>query len=250
MPPGEKTTPSPALKFYKAKKGFANYYFNEQAQTKLLDGHRRHGDFSGLTGEWSLTGEVAMAKDRGQTTRPFTLRLTERVSSDGSEVPVVELSQDGLNFSLEPLKSDQEANELQGPPGSGGLMLAFYHLKRFLARGPKAFEGGFDHGGREPFYPPPAMGPVPTRGLADLRVDAEVLRTEHAAVPAKWYFSTKDQSLLGFEVFPVPDDDPCEVYLSDYKSVDGRQVPHRIEVRRGYEPYAVYTVTSVKLPSK
>ena len=29
------------------------------------------------------------------------------------------------------------------------------------------------------------------------------------------------------------DEDPCEVYLSDYQAVDGRQLPHRIEVRYG-----------------
>ena len=60
------------------------------------------------------------------------------------------------------------------------------------------FEGTFDHGGHEPFYPPKANGMVPTE-LKDLRVDCEVLRTRHAAFEAKWYFDLKDGKLLGAE---------------------------------------------------
>src|SRR5262249_30202553 len=41
---------TPASKLYKAKEGFANYYFNEQAQKRLLDAFVKHGDFSKATG--------------------------------------------------------------------------------------------------------------------------------------------------------------------------------------------------------
>jgi hypothetical protein len=82
-------------------------------------------------------------------------------------------------------------------------------------------------------------------------VYAEVIRTAQAGLPAKWYFSTKEDGtkgqLLGFEVTTDPDDDPCEVYLSDYKDVEGRQMPGRIEVRYGDKVYAVLNVTSWKL---
>ena len=59
-----------------------------------------------------------------------------------------------------------------------------------------------------------------------------VSRTEHAAIPAKWYFSQKDQTLLGYEVTVDKEEDPCEVFLADYRMVDGRLLPHRVEVRR------------------
>jgi hypothetical protein len=71
-----------------------------------------------------------------------------------------------------------------------------------------------------------------------------VLRTQQAGVSAKWYFSQQDQTLLGFEVYPDEKDDPCEVYLSDYKKVDGRDLPHRVEVRYGDNRYARLTVKS------
>lgn len=45
----------------------------------------------------------------------------------------------------------------------------------------------------------------------------------------------------------VKNEDPCEVFLSDYKAVDGRRLPHRFEVRRGERRYGVLTVRSYSL---
>jgi hypothetical protein len=78
-------------------------------------------------------------------------------------------------------------------------------------------------------------------------VDAEVLLTEHAAVPVKWYFARTDQALLGFEMAVAKDEDPCEVYLSDYRPEGGRSLPHRIEVRYGDQQFGVFTVTGYHL---
>ena len=87
----------------------------------------------------------------------------------------------------------------------------------------KGFATGFSHGGVEPFYPPREGETKPD--YAKMRVDAEVLRTRHAGVDGKWYFSMKNDEtagqLLGFEIWLDRDEDPCEVYLFDYKDVDG-----------------------------
>ena len=56
--------------------------------------------------------------------------------------------------------------------------------------------------------------------------------------------------LLGFEVALAKDEDPCEVYLGDYRAVDGRQLPHRVEVRFGNETYGVLAVKAYKLAAK
>ena len=74
--------------------------------------------------------------------------------------------------------------------------------------------------------------------------DPEVLRTKLAGVPAKWYFSMKDATLMGFEVTADTDDDPCEVYLSDYAKEDGRMLPRKIEVRFGDKQYVPLDVAS------
>jgi hypothetical protein len=63
----------------------------------------------------------------------------------------------------------------------------------------------------------------------------------------KWYFSMADQKLVGFEVTVESGDDPCEVYLADYKAVDGRELPHRLEVRYGNSRFGVFTVKGYDL---
>src|SRR5947209_3936987 len=155
-PPGERpSTPKPdsaALKLYKAKPGFANYYFNELAQKKLLDGFAKHGDFAPLTGSWRLDGELK--KKEGSPT-PATLEIRDLPGDDGKGTKtVVKLSLGGLEYGLEPLKSNQDIRDVKHPPGSGGLLMAMYHYHRLLTQGPKGFEGGFSVGGFEPFYPP------------------------------------------------------------------------------------------------
>jgi S1-C subfamily serine protease len=164
----------------------------------------------------------------------------------GGTKTVVRMALGAVKFDLDPLKVDQDVAQLKYPTGSGGLMVALYQYRRLLTLGSAGFEGRFEHGGHEPFYPPRTNGKAP-ESLGDLRVDCEVLVTEHAAVPAKWYFSQKDQNLLGFEVTVDSGEDPCEVYLSDYKTVEGRMLPHRIEVRHGDRKFGVYTVKNYQL---
>src|SRR5439155_6565112 len=97
----------------------------------------------------------------------------------------------------------------------------------------------FTHGGQEPFYPPPPRAAKPNYNVS--RVMCEVLKTRQAGVSVKWYFTLTDQRLLGFEVTIDRDEDPCEVYLSDYKDRDGRMLPAKIVVRHGDDTYAEFT---------
>jgi hypothetical protein len=124
--------------------------------------------------------------------------------------------------------------------------MALYQFRRLLTLGDKGFEGQFSHGGTEPLYAMPADGSKPA-GLADLRVDTEVLNTEHAAIPGKWYFSLKDHALLGCELTVLRDDDPCELYFSGYKKVHNRSLPFRIEVRYGNGVFGIFTLNHYEL---
>jgi S1-C subfamily serine protease len=227
---------SPAAKLYEPKPGFANFHFNRLQRDRLLAAFNKHGDFAAATGPWSFNADI----DTKLRKTEAKLSISEEKVDNGLKTLVTFLL-GGLKYLLDPLKVGQDVRDLKEPPGSGGLMLALYHYRRLLTLGEKGFEGEFSHGGHEPFYPPPADGVLPRR-LNDLRVDCEVLRTEHAGVAAKWYFSLKDQSLLGFEVWVDRDEDPCEVYLSDYKPVNGRTLPHRMIVVHGNERYATLTV--------
>jgi serine protease Do len=183
-------------------------------------------------------------EDRAQDGRKTLVGLKWQPA--GGTRTVVGLSSLTLAYKLDPLKVGQDLQVLKDPPGSGGLLLALYQYRRLLTLGQPGFEGHFTHGGHAPIYPTPP-DPAHAKGYKDWRVDAEVLLTEHAAVPAKWYFSLKDHTLLGFEVYVDADEDPCEVYLSDYRSVDGRLLPHRFEVRHGNETFGTLTVKSYQL---
>ncbi|WP_161967319.1 S1C family serine protease [Fimbriiglobus ruber] len=250
MPPGppgggrpqhEGQDKSPAKKLFEEKKGFANYYFNKQCQDKLTAAFKQTGDFTPLAGNWKAAGTIELTDRKGE------FQLTFVDGSDG--MTEVKISRNGIDDAVKPLKADQPLGELVQPQGSGGLLAALYQYRRLLTAGKGGFEGGFDHGGHEPFYPPRTDGTQP-ESLKDLRVDCEVLRTKHASFETKWYFSLADHRLLGCEAVINKEDDPCELYFGDYKPVDGRQLPHRIEVRTGNKKYAVMTVKSYQLDKK
>lgn len=226
-PGKEKAKKSPAMKLYKEKKGFANFYFNEQERDRLLAAFKAHGDFAGLTGPWVIAGTFDANERKG----PLALTIAE--GADGQTEAKLRLS---VEYALRPLQTDISDRDLQVPEGSGGLLAALYHYRRLLALGPAGFEGGFTHGGTEPFYPPPPDG-KPVEDWAKRRVDCDVLRTKHGPVECKWYFNRKDHLLIGAEAFVLRDDDPCELTFSDYRPVEGRKLPHRIDVRYGDKRY-------------
>ncbi|VTS05141.1 S1C family serine protease [Tuwongella immobilis] len=242
MAPTKPQPESPAAKYFKAKPGFANYYFNEVQQQKLLAAFAKFGDFSQKTGAWTATGKYQMADRAGNL--KFRIGEGNKMAGDAGTTQV-SLS---MNFDsqLDPLKPGLTSKDLQEPINSGGLMVALYHYRRLLTMGAKGFEGKFAHGGHEPFYPMPLTGDAP-KNLRDLRIDTEVLLTEHGAVDGKWYFDRKDGKLLGFEIFVSDDDDPCEVFLHDYKPVNGVQLPHTLEVRYRDSRYAVLTISDYQL---
>src|SRR5207302_1196760 len=125
----------------------------------------------------------------------------------------------------------------------GGVMVALMQYRQMLAFGEKGFPGdGFYHGGIEPYYPPPE-GSKPE--YAKNRQDCEVLVTKLGAFPAKWYFSRKDATLLGGEVWlDERDKDPCELFFTKYKKDSaGRDVPEEIEVRYGKSRFAKLKTT-------
>jgi serine protease Do len=248
-PGGAPIPDSPARKLYKAKDGFANYYFNELEQKRLLNAFHKHGDFSKATGDWIIrtTGTLyAGVGPRGKrVVADFTIR------SKGARDRQNDLAQaivDGLDYSLEPLSDEEKPATRRDPPDSGGLLMALYQYRQLLVYGDKGFVTRFSHGGIEPFYPPREGQAKPD--YSKLRVDAEVFRTRHAGVDGKWYFSRKNDEtagqLLGFEVWLDRDEDPCEVYLFDYKDVEGGKLPHRMGVRFGDKVYANLIVNAWK----
>jgi hypothetical protein len=230
----------PAAKFYEPKPAFANFYFNRLERERLLAAFRKHGDFSGFKGDWNLEGEVRLLKARSPS--KFNLDLLEEKEGTGLK-QVVNLKIDAFPYKLEPLRASPE--EVRIPQQSGGVMAAVFVLRHLLTQGEKGFSE-CDHGGYEPFYPPPEDGKTVDKVVSQ-RVDAEVLNNRFGPFLTKWFFSRADQKLLGFELRLQDNEDPCEVYLDDYRSVDGRELPHRITVLYQDVNYGTFTVNSYKL---
>jgi serine protease Do len=240
---------SPTAKMYEAKPGFANYYFNRMEQERLLKAFHKHGDFSKATGDWNMRTSGTLYAGNGPRGKRAAADFHIRVKgARDKQNDVIQAVIDGLDFSLEPLNEDEKSTTRRDPPASGGLLMALYQYRQMLVFGSKGFANSFSHGGAEPFYPPKEG--ESKMDYSKLRVDAEVIRTRSGEVEAKWYFSTKEDGtagqLLGFEVWQDRDEDPCEVYLFDYKDVDGGKLPHRILVRFGDKNYADFTVSSWK----
>jgi S1-C subfamily serine protease len=240
--PGPKPLPdSPASKLFEAKAGFANYYFNRVERDRLMATLRKQGDFAAVAGTWEIkAGGASTVKGKRALSE---IKIKEKGAKDGVG-EALEAIIDGLDYSLDPLATDLKEDTIKHPPGSGGLLISLYQYRRLLVLGEKGFVGDFSHGGTEPFYLPPPEKDKPDYGK--LRIDTEVLRTRHAGIPAKWYFALEDDearkikkgTLIGFEVLPDRESDPCEVYLSDYETIDGRLLPKRMEVRFGDKQFA------------
>ncbi|MCI0639998.1 MAG: trypsin-like peptidase domain-containing protein [Gemmataceae bacterium] len=242
QPIAPKGPPSPAAKYYEAKAGFANYYFNRLERERLLKAYQKHGDFSALDGDWTLEGGVRLKKLRSESR--VKLDVVSEKAGESSKF-VIKLKIDEFPYALEPLKSGLEPAALKAPETSGGLLSAVYLYRLLLTQSDKAFTECY-HGGFEPFYPPAADGKTPT-SVAALRVDCEVLNTRHGPYLTKWFFSRVDQKLLGFEVRLTDNEDPCEVFLSDYRPVDGRLLPHRLQVMYADGHYGTFNFTNFSL---
>ncbi len=78
-PPVQQGPPSPLKNLYKPKEpGFANLYFNNMERDRLWAAFLKHGDFSGVAGTWTITGDArykALSVKPGQETKQVSFTL-------------------------------------------------------------------------------------------------------------------------------------------------------------------------------
>ena len=204
--------PKHVEKWIAKRPGYANYYFNEQNRDRVWNALLAHGDFSGLTGVWKLTGSDAAANK-------IEIELAgEKVTG---------------RFGTKPVEVDL-ARDLDGqlaPEGSGGLLVALHLWQRLLRLGPKQFGDVYYLG----------TAPVPDRpGLYD------VLVATHDVVEARFLFDPATGHLIGLEMFPDDQVDPCEVYFDDYRPWTAASAA-RIAVRHGDAVFGQFKLESITL---
>ena len=217
-----KKAPMPEVvkKHFKARSGYANYYFNELAQKRIWKAFTAGGDFSAATGTWLLKGKSAGDKTAGD--RVELSIAAERISA---RLP-------GYQATIEFKKG---AATLREPPGSGGFLPAMRLWRRLLVKGPAGYE--------DVHY----LGTAPLRDFDGL---ADVLVGLYEGVSCRFYFNPNNGRLLCMEMFPEDDVDPCEVYFRDYKKQDGRMVPGRLVVYYGHSLFGDYEIASFNAPGE
>lgn len=192
------------------KPGFANYWFNEQEQKRLLPLVTRWGDFAGLDGVWKIKGQTGDADE-------FTLTLSERGLGLQMRNDVFFQPLDGSDF-------------IDEPPGSGGLLVALHHLRLMLEKQAEGFSE-FYYLGSEPL------------DLTGEMVD--VLVTTLTGVETRWYFARNPAAFVGLSCQIAEDTQECEIYFGTVDQFEKRFFPGHIIVRSGGRDYLRLNVAQV-----
>ncbi len=202
---------NPHASMYVEKSGYANFYFNQLAVDRAIESMVPWGSFSGLSGPWTLNFVGAKGK-------PLVVKLTDAtVAVKVGETPYIqELS--------EPL--------LEKPPGSGGLLIAFDHLRRMLINPKQRFS--------EFYY----VGTEPLDGTGN-KVD--VLEAMQGTGVSRWYFQREPVALVGWDTGIEEDSDECEIRFTELGDFDGRKLPKKLTIRKAGTMYGEFDLESATL---
>lgn len=195
--------PEPLRPLYESRPGFTNFHFNLLERDRVATEIAAASAWARGPARWILRGRL----DSGAAFRIVLApdRATIDLPTGTTEVdPTGELDAD------------------PSPPGSGGLLAALVLWQRLLVAGPARL-GRTSYWGTQP-RDPRNLGGLATAELVD------VLETAAAAVEARFAVAA-DGSVIGIDLWPSPDADPCEVRLEPKPG--GAGMPGVIEVRHG-----------------
>jgi S1-C subfamily serine protease len=206
-PPRSPPPPAVVREHFQARRGYANYYYNQLLRDRVWKGWVEAGDLH-HRGGWSIGGPLPRGGRYQFEIGDTQVRL--RLPAGQS----VWTATDELGSSL-------------SPPGSGGLLPALYLLRRLAVEGPAGFG--------EVYY----VGTAPLAGRAGL-VD-EVAGIQ-GGVEARWFFDPAKGRLLAMEFSADENADPCEVYFEDFQETGGRAWPRRMDVRHGDDLFQSFVI--------
>ncbi len=208
--------PETVKPYYERKSGYANYYFNRVERERVWKAFLVGGDFSSLTGTWTLSGDLP-------TGGAVRFELGDKACA--CKVPAGE-----YGFELK-----EDLSQTLDPPQSGGLLAALSLWRRLLVKGPAQY-GDVTY-----------LGAMPLEHWGE-RLD--VLAAMHAGVECRFYFDPATGDLGAVEFFPTDDATPCRLRFREYLDTDGRRWPSLVEVSVGNSPYAKFRLQKfeVKTP--
>lgn len=204
--------PAEFKKLFVKKAGYANYYFNELEQQRVLQCLESMQSWRDDMGRWKLTGKTTQGED-------FSITLTDKGL--------------GLQLPLRPgLQQLDGSDFIDEPPGSGGLLAALYQFKQLLTKGTEAFTE-FAYVGSQPLDGRGAM--------------VDVLMTKKAGVESQWYFRKNDGQFVGFNTKLGNDLDPCEIRFLEFGLFSGKRFPSRFVVRHADVDFATFEVLTLEV---
>ena len=202
---------NPHAYLFEEKSGYANFHFNKVAVERAVESMVFWGSFSKASGPWTLNFKDAK---RG----PVQIKLTDTtVAAKIGETPYIQELSDPL---------------LDKPPGSGGMLMAFDHLRRMLIH-PQVRFSEFYYVGSEPLD---GTGP---------KVD--VLVGLQGTATSRWYFRREPVALVGWDTAIEEDADECEIRFTELADYEGRKLPKTLTIRRAEQLLGEFTLESATL---
>lgn len=221
---GPKAPPMPQIvkDHYIAKRGYANYYYNQLNRTRVWNKFVARGDFSQLTGDWKLTGEM-----EGARTGKFELN---------DQMVSCSLPGGDLKWTV-----SEDLTSAADPPTSGGLLAALHLWRRMLLLGPEKFGDVYYYGTM-----PLLNSPHEALMLKNTDALVETLVGTYGGVECLFMFDSRDGQMVGMEMYLHSDDDPCELRFPSYAEVEGRPMPKQLVARYADHVYLDMKLTEVK----
>ena len=203
--------PAEYKKLFVKKAGYANYYFNELEQQRVLTGLQPFQSWQNSGAKWILSGRTVDGDQFQLKLLPQALTLQFSKRAPGLQ------NLDGTDL-------------MDEPPGSGGLLAALYQFKLLLTEGKSAFTE-FSYYGSQPLD---GRGPT-----------VDVLITKKSTVECHWYFRSEDGLLVGFDSSLGIDVDASQIRFLQYSDFEGRHFPNRFRVRYGDTDYGTFDVLTI-----
>jgi S1-C subfamily serine protease len=199
--------PKAVARRFLERRGFANYWYNQQAQDRLWPPYLSRSGMEAAGYEWQLSGEL-------ETGDAFELTTTaERADCRFPWGTAAAVFQGDVSRQL-------------SPPGSGGLLLAIHAWQRLIEKGLRRFG--------EVYY----LGELPHG--PDNRVE-DCLVALYEGMEFRLFFD-REGDLTGLELHAADDDDPCEITFSEFGNVAGRRLPRRWLVQHSDAVFAEMVV--------
>ena len=195
--------PAKVQERYEEVRGYANYWYNRRKQEQLWNSYRTSNGLEHVVSWWQVSGSV--------DNEPFS--LTVGPTRGEIRLPT---GQSGALF------SGDLSTELS-PPRSGGLLLTVHLWQRMLEKGLQQFG--------EVYY----LGQLPVGPESQV---VECLVGLHGGIEFRMLFSTTSTELIGLELFPRDDLDPCVIHFSQFEHIDGKQLPMRWQVYLADQEFA------------